>query len=261
MNSKIAGVAELTFLRVKEPAFSLLYIFGMVLGYCVSGMDVFNFQEELFMAQIPIAGTEQPLLTGFLIVTVLSVLIGIFTGASDIPKDIDSKMIMLILGKPVSRLEYLIGKYLGIIAICASFFLVSSLSMIISHIVEKGNIYPLALLFRQLSLIYAIFPFVAITVMISCFTSEVTAMILSVIYIFSCFMFCAVPILMEMLPESLAFKSPIMAIYYFFPNFYYFMIPMKLTGVVQIFMILYSASVTVIFLTFASIRFNSRDLI
>lgn len=261
MNSKIAGVAELTFLRVKEPAFFLLYVFGVILGYCVSGMGVFNFQEEMFVAQIPVGGTEQPLLFGFLIVTVLSILIGIFTGASDIPKDIDSKMIMLILGKPVSRLEYLIGKYLGIIAICVSFFLVSCLSMIISNVVETGKLYPLALLFRQISLIYILFPFVAITVMISCFTSEITAMILSVIYIFSCFIFCAVPILMEMLPESLSFKSPLMAIYYFFPNFYYFMIPMKLTGVVQIFMLLYSASVTVIFLTLASVRFGSRDLI
>ena len=74
-------------------------------------------------------------------------------------------------------------------------------------------------------------------------------------------MFCAVPILMEMLPESLIFKSPLMEIYYFFPNFKYYLIPMKLTGVVQIFMLLYSASATVIFPILASIKFNSRDLI
>ncbi len=260
INMKSLAVAELTLRKIKEPAFILLGVFGLVLGACVSEMDSLSFHEELFLSQLPLHASEKPIMGGFFIIMALSALIGIFAGASEIPKDIETRGILLVLGKPVSRIEYLAGKYIGIIGICVLFFAISSVSLFVSHIFKTGESYPISLMIRQLALIYAIFPFIAITVAISCFVAEISAMIFSVIYIFVCFVFCAIPILMEMLPKSIGFRSPLMALYYFFPNFYYFILPIKLTGLAHIFLIVYSLATSIIFLSIAGFRINARDL-
>lgn len=61
-------------------------------------------------------GEEQRFLqdfgTGFIIA--MTVLISIFLGVTLIPPEIDRRTIFTILSKPVNRLEYLIGKFLGL---------------------------------------------------------------------------------------------------------------------------------------------------
>lgn len=258
---KIFAVTHLTLMRIREPAFIILLIFSVILGYCVSEMESCSIQEDFFMSQLPLAPTEKPIMGGFLIINALSAMIGIFSGASEIPRDIESRAILLILGKPIARTEYLIGKYLGIITICGLFFISSTFSFAISHIIKTGTSYSAGLIMRQFILIYTILPFTAITMAISCFVPEISAMIFSVIYIFLCFVFCAIPILIEMLPKSLNLKSSIMVLYYFFPNFYYFTLPVKLNGIVQIAMLLYAISTSLIFLAIACFRINTRDLL
>ncbi len=258
---RIAGIAEITCRRLKEPALVILLLFGIIFGYTISEMETFSFQEDLLMSQVKLTNLEKPILGSFLMIAFLTILIGIFTGASEIPKDIETRMVLILLGKPITRNEYLVGKFIGVLTICIIFFGLSGLSVIVGHLIKTGHLHDFRLILRQFSLISIVLPFLAMSVFISCFLAEISAMIVTVIYVFCCFAFCIIPILIAILPKSISFKSPILAIYYFFPNFYLFLIPFKFTGIVQIFILLYAIAVSGIFLSLSSLRINNRDLI
>jgi hypothetical protein len=106
-----------------------------------------------------------------------------------------------------------------------------------------------------------IFPFVAMTMMVSAFLSDISAMILAVVYLGLSLFISALSIFIDMLPKSLEVVSLIHIVSYFTPNFFYFFNSFKLSGVVMVALIAYSLSLTVIFLSIASYRLNRRDMI
>jgi len=259
---KILAISEMTYKKMKEPAFFLLFLIAIFIGYCVSEMDVISFQQDDSALSVILASNKGiPLLAGFVLILFISLLIAMFFGATDIPRDIESRMIMIILTKPVKRTEYLIGKYLGIMIICLSFFITASLAMIITHFAETGHFYNFSLLVRQTYLIFAIFPFVAMTMMISTFLSDIGAMIMASIYLLFSICMSAMSIFVDMLPNSLGVSSYVHLIAYFFPNYLYFFNSFRIFGFVMVSLFAYSLSLTFIFLMIAAFRLNSRDML
>ncbi|MDD5727353.1 MAG: hypothetical protein PHV59_02205 [Victivallales bacterium] len=102
MMTKILAILELTVKKVKEPAFSLLFVIAALVGYSVSEMGVLEFSGEQHVL-FGLISLEQgsPLLIGFVVTLFMTLIVATFGGATDIPKDIDSRMVLLILGKPV----------------------------------------------------------------------------------------------------------------------------------------------------------------
>lgn len=259
---KIFAISEMTLKKAKEPAFSLLFVIAGVVGYCTSEMEALSFQkDDATLATILSFDKGTPLLAGFTMILLMSLLVAIFSGATDIPRDIESRMIMLILAKPVKRGEYLLGKYIGIVVICLSFFIVASVVAIIAHLFKSGTFYGFGILFRQMYLISAIFPFVAMTMMISTFLNDIGAMILAAVYLMFSLSMSAMSIFVDMLPKSLGVASYVHVIAYFFPNFLYFFNSFQLIGLVPLAICIYSISLTVIFLMIADLRLNNRDVI
>ncbi|HEX9998797.1 MAG TPA: ABC transporter permease [Abditibacterium sp.] len=86
---------------------------GWVRGFLLFSMIVIAFSGSLTFVQL---GEEQRFLqdfgTGFIIG--MTVLIAIFLGVSLVPPEIERRTIFTILSKPVNRLEFLIGKFLGL---------------------------------------------------------------------------------------------------------------------------------------------------
>ncbi|MHB9138557.1 MAG: ABC transporter permease subunit [Victivallaceae bacterium] len=262
MMLKIFGVFEITFKKVKEPAFSLLLVIAVVIGACVSSMETLSLKEDNGML-LGLISSEQgaPLLSGFVIILFMTMIVAIFAGATDVPKDIESRMIMLILTKPVTRIEYLFGKYLGIVAICISFFLAASVATSVVHWIKSGEIFAFSLLTRQFLLLLALFPFIALTIMISTFLSDISAMIVTSVYLIFSLLASAVSVFVDMLPKSLEAVSIVHIVAYFFPNFFYFFNSFKFSGIVIIAMIIYSFSMAAIFLFIAAFQMNRRDMI
>lgn len=259
---KIFAISEITLKKAKEPAFSLLFLIAAVLGYCVSEMEVLSFQrDDASLATILSMEHGTPLLASFTLILLMTLLVAVFSGATDIPRDIESRMIMLLLGKPIKRGEYLLGKYLGIVAICLLFFGVASVTAIFSHFIKSGQIFGFSVLFRQCFLILAIFPFIAMTMMISTFLSDIGAMIVTAVYLMFSISMSAMSIFVDMLPKSLGVASYVHVIAYFFPNYFYYFNSFRLLGLIPISLIIYSFSITVIFLMIAAIRLNNRDLL
>jgi len=259
---KIFAIFELTVKKVKEPAFSILFVIAAMVGYFVSGMGKLSFgkNDDVLFGLISL---EQgaPLMIGFVVILLMTLIVATFGGATDIPKDIDSRMIMLILGKPVKRIEYLLGKYLGIVAICLVFFLVASIAAFASHLIKTGELIAFSVAVRQFILMLVIFPFVAMTMMISAYLSDISAMIVAIVYVIFSVAISALSIFIDMLPKSLEVVSVIHTISYMFPNYFYFFSSFKYSGVVMISLILYSFSMTVIFLSIAAFRLNHRDML
>ena len=54
--------------------------------------------------------------TSLLLMGVIGTLIAIFLGTSLVHKELDKRTVYIVLAKPVSRLEFLVGKYLGLMA-------------------------------------------------------------------------------------------------------------------------------------------------
>jgi ABC-type transport system involved in multi-copper enzyme maturation permease subunit len=259
---KIFGIFEITVKKIKEPAFALLLVIAAVVGACVSEMEQLSFRQDRG-ALFGLISLEQgaPLLAGFAVILLMTMIVAIFSGATDIPKDIESRMIMLILTKPVKRIEYLFGKYLGLVAICVCFFLTAAITASVVHWAKTGEIYAAQILIRQLFLLLALFPFVALTIMISTFLSDISAMIVTTAYVFFSMLVSAISVFVDMLPKSLEIVSLVHVIAYFFPNFFYFFNSCKFSGIVLISLIAYSFSMTAIFLLIASFQMNRRDMI
>jgi ABC-type transport system involved in multi-copper enzyme maturation permease subunit len=262
MMVKIFAIFELTLKKVKEPAFSLLFVIAALIGYFVSEMGQLSFEKEsdVFFGLISL---EQgaPLLIGYVVILLMTLIVAIFGGATDIPKDIESRMIMLILTKPVTRLEYLLGKYLGIVAICVIFFITAGIACIVGHFVNTGEFFAFSIVIRQFFLMLLIFPFVGMTIMISSFLSDISAMIVAVVYLIFSIMISAVSVLIDMLPRSLEVVSVVHTVSYFVPNFFYFFSSFRYCGAVIVSLFAYALSMTVIFLAIASYRLNNRDML
>ena len=259
---KIFAIFELTVKKVKEPAFFILFVIAAFVGYSVSGMGklALGQNDDVLFGLISL---EQgaPLMLGFVVILLMTLIVATFSGATDIPKDINSRMIMLILGKPVTRLEYLLGKYLGIVAICLVFFLVAGIAAFGGHFVKAGEFIAFSVLVRQFMLLLLIFPFVAMTMMISAFLSDISAMIIAIVYVIFSVAISAFSIFIDMLPRSLEVVSAIHSIAYLLPNYFYFFSSFKYCGVVVIALILYAFSMTVMFLAIAASRLNNRDML
>lgn len=71
--------------------------------------------------------------TGIAAINLFALALTIFTGIGIINREIDRKSIYVVLAKPVTRAEYIVGKYLGLVAImvttCGAMFICLLLAM------------------------------------------------------------------------------------------------------------------------------------
>jgi ABC-type transport system involved in multi-copper enzyme maturation permease subunit len=168
---------------------------------------------------------------------------------------------MILVGKPIHRFEYLLGKYFGICLICIAFFAVGAASANAGHLIKTGHLYSFPLMFRQFLLVFSIFPFVAMTVMFSCFLNDIAAMIIASVYLMFSVFLSMIPLLVEMLPKSLSVTTYLYFIYYTVPNFLFYFLTCRVLGLVSLALIVYSFSISVLFLMIAALRINRRDML
>lgn len=256
------AIAEMTFRKMKEPAFVMMLILCVALGVLFS--DTGTLSEEFndsIVSQLVSSRYGYPVMTSSIFAIVISTLIAIFAGATDIPRDIETRMIMFLLTKPIRKHEYLIGKFIGILAMCALFFIAAQVTVFTTHYIRTGELFSFGVLFRQFSLIIVLFPLVGMTVSISCFVADFTAMILSAVYILFAVSFSIIPVMIQMLPKGINVVSNLLLLYYLFPNFVYYFQSFRTLGVVSVSLVFYSIAITTLFLCIASYRLTNRDLI
>lgn len=72
---------------------------------------------------------------GLASISIFSVIIAIFLGSSLLYKEIERKTLYVILPKPIARYEFLLGKYVGIVATCIVFiFIMGAIQLFVTAI-------------------------------------------------------------------------------------------------------------------------------
>ena len=110
----------------------------VLLGFAVVMLGV----STLFTFMSP--GTEQKFLRdyGLGFTTILTLITAIFLGTALIPPEIERRTIFTILSKPVTRIEFLIGKYIGVLLTLALNLVVMTVIFLIAYslfIIGKEN--------------------------------------------------------------------------------------------------------------------------
>ena len=79
-------------------------------------------------------------LSALLVFGMLGALVGVFTGATEIPRDVSSRMIAVLLSKPISRGRYLAGKYLGCLLISTGYTCLWLIIMLVARVVDGDSL-------------------------------------------------------------------------------------------------------------------------
>ena len=127
------------------------------------------------------AGTEDKLIldTGLAAINILSLFVVVFVGTGLINKEIEKKTVLVLIAKPVSRLEFILGKHLGLSLVMA--VLISSLTVVMLSLLSFAGVpyqlhlMLLAVLFMFLEMVLLI----AAALMFGVITSTVLATLMT----------------------------------------------------------------------------------
>ncbi|MGC1306676.1 MAG: ABC transporter permease [Phormidesmis sp.] len=168
--SRIWTIASNVFLEVVRDR--ILYVVG-----------VFGVMMVLAITMLPevAAGTEDKLIldTGLAAINILSLFVVVFIGTGLINKEIEKKTVLVLIAKPVSRLEFILGKHMGLSLVMA--VLIGALTAVLlgllsfSGVPYQLNLMLLAVLFMFLEMVLL----VAAALMFGVVTSTVLATLMT----------------------------------------------------------------------------------
>ena len=186
---------------------------------------------------------------GLAAMTVLGMLIAIFTGTSSISHEIDTKTIHTLLAKPVKRSEFILGKFLG--AGLTTLFNVAVMAvglLAIVGLVEKAN--PFYLLSAIVLIAFELLILISASIFFSTILSQTFSTIFTILLFLIGHVTSLFPYLIRQ-AESLGTKIIASIFYYLLPNLQYFNlrgeavsrlpIPLSLVGLTVVYGLLYTA--------------------
>lgn len=247
-------IARFTFLKIFEPAFFFLIAFGAVISYITSGTQTLDLS---FFSEFA-SGEKSNLDMGALILIMLSSIIAVFVGSTEIPRDLNTRMITILLSKPISRKKYVLGRFLGTWALTGALY---TFWVTLLGGFQYFNL-PDLFQFQNFALNYlyivSLAPISAVAVTVSTFLDDVPAMIISFLFISISFTMGSVPIIIKVFPNE--FANLILLFYYLLPNFAYMFRSFEAFYQVLAFLC-YCMTMSFIFIKIGTTHFDERDLI
>ncbi|MEW6355569.1 MAG: ABC transporter permease subunit [Planctomycetota bacterium] len=119
---------------VRQPIFYVLIGVGAALILVSYPMTLFTFSEHNTDKMIRDMGVATVALSGLLA--------AIFSASTSIAEEIDRRTALTVLCKPVSRMEFILGKYVGIIASGLIVVVVLTLVLFLSYVAVRKQIAP-----------------------------------------------------------------------------------------------------------------------
>lgn len=146
---------------------------------------------------------------------IFSLIIAIFLGTSLIYKEIEKRTLYIVLSKPVSTAEFIVGKFLGLLSsIIITMIPMTALYLII--VAAKGggfDYFALAAIGMQ---VFEIMLFVALTILFSTFSTPLASTLYSILILF---IGHSLPMILKYgLKSGILFKYFSYVIYYLLPN-------------------------------------------
>lgn len=127
--NRIFAIANNAFLEVvRDRILLIIGFYAIILTIAVN-----------LLPQIAAATEDKMFLDfGLAVMNVLSLIIAVFVGTGLINKEIEKRTILMLIAKPVSRNEFIVGKYLGLSAVLA--LIVAAMSGIYLIFLQINNI-------------------------------------------------------------------------------------------------------------------------
>ena len=94
------AITLLSIKRMKEPAFFIFLSITLVISYFMADLDPLTQQvsgDSIFAQVLDAGRSSQPLLSASFVMFIVCAVLGGFLGASEIPGDISSDLILIIL--------------------------------------------------------------------------------------------------------------------------------------------------------------------
>lgn len=159
---KIVSVARNTFREsVREKLFYLVVLYATALVvsvFILSPLSV-GVAKGKIVTDVGLAG-----------ISILGILTAVIVGSNLVHKEVDKKAVLMVLTRPVSRAEYLVGKFAGILASLLSLAGIMTAVLIVMMLVGGGKITPAVFYAIGLTLI-EIGLIVAVMIFFSTFTT------------------------------------------------------------------------------------------
>ena len=127
------------------------------------------------------AGTDEKILLDFGIgaIEILTVVIAIFVGTALINKEIEKRTLLMLIPKPISKAELIVGKHLGLLAVLGVTITIM-MGIYLGMLTFSGIEYPLfPLILTALYLLIQLALMIAVTILFGVFTSSILATLLS----------------------------------------------------------------------------------
>ncbi len=204
---------------------------------------------------------------GLTAISVIGIFIAIFIGVGLVSKEMDKRTLYALLAKPLSRWEFLLGKFAGLLMTLTVNTAAMALGLyaalwVVKHPLERADGYVLVavyLILLKLGLI------VALALLFSCFTTPFLAILFTAgIYVAG--VFAADLRAMKMVEINPGTTKLLQVISYLLPNFEDFnvmgavahgrIVPGSLVGNATLYAVVYGAIV----LTLAAVVFSKRNL-
>lgn len=168
--SRIGVIARTVFLEViRDRILYLVALFALVIVIA-----------RVLLPDIA-AGAEDKILLdlGLAAIHLLSVVVAVFVGTGLINKEIEKRTVLVLIAKPVSRAEFIVGKHLGLTAVLA--VLIAALGLIFVVVLGASSV-PFSLVSIALALVFMILEaalLVAVAIVFGVFTSSLLATLLT----------------------------------------------------------------------------------
>lgn len=196
--------------------------------------------------------------------SIFGILIAIFVGTSLIYKEIDKRTLYTILSQPMHRYEFIVGKYLGLIALLA---LVTAIMAAVSsgYILLLGGTLEATFFLAILLIYWKLLLITAFAVLMSAMTSP----ILGAIIVFSVAVFGHATEVFRDLPpqfDGTAAKTVLEAVYYVIPNLSNFDIAREAANGIAVnpgyiaWVLVYGSLYTAMLLILAALAFEQKDV-
>lgn len=252
--SKISCIAVNTFREsIRE---RLLYIGLLFGGVLIAGSIVLS----------PLAvGAKQKIVmdVGLAAISIFGVLTAILMGGNLVHKEIDRKAVYMILTRPVSRAQYLVGKFAGIVMAISAVFAIMAALMIAALVLERAAIRPSVFAAVYMSLL-EMTVMCAVVIFFSTFTTPLLTSFFSL-----CF-FVAGSLSGDLRVFASKFGGEFMryaveTLYYLLPNFKVFNLrheavhDLHFRGMDLVFSTLYAAAYCLVAIYFAYLVFRRRE--
>lgn len=196
--------------------------------------------------------------------SIFGILIAIFVGTSLIYKEIDKRTLYTILSQPMHRYEFIVGKYLGLVALLGVVTLIMA-TVSTAYILLLGGTLHVTFYLAILLIYWKLLLITAFAVLMSAMTSP----ILGAIIVFSVAVFGHATEVFRDLPpqfDGTAAEAILEAAYYIIPNLSNFDIAreaangISVNGAYVVWVLTYGSMYTVMLLILAALAFEEKDV-